>query len=589
MRVAISVSEEQQQDTSAAAAAEPPLRRRSQRRNHQRSSSSSSSFYPNNYHNELLLSLQEAEDDDHDENGSRNSTGSYELWDPLSLKSFTMDLYNLALDDPVRAEDAVQIMRELYWQQNNPDHSSSSSAAVLPDAACYTTVLDGYIQAGQLDEAQRILDGMLEESAQMQMANSTTTATSSDASSSSSSVAPSDLTFLLMAQAWANDYHDDFSGRSAEKAVQVLRQMQAVAASSRQQQQQQRRRSVVVPETSTTLTTNLSAENDSATSDLPETTEDRAAPTSSIVKVWSIVVEGWCKRAGIARHAMKEAEQLLDEMEREEEQEEENGLFGVVRPNVLTYTSYIGGLSRSQQHDMARKAEAVLDRMERFGVQPDMVAYTAVLNCYAKAVSRRERSMAGARALSILAEMERLYISQRVYSAKPSLITYGTAIAAIGNCLDRNAPDMAEGVLKRMYKLSAEGTIANLKPVTTTYNAVLYALSRAPVQNRRRTAQRAEQILEEMERRAAVGGEKDVQPDVRTWATLLRAWARCRQEDAAVQAQRVLDKMEYKYKKGTSLVRPNYVCFTTVRSTQDVFVAVYGQQSDSNGELTQQW
>ena len=375
-----------------------------------------------------------------------------------------------------------------------------------------------------------------------------------------------------MAQAWANDYHDDFSGRSAEKAVQVLRRMQAAAASSRQQQQQ-RRRSVVVPETSTTSTTNRSAYNNSkpqnnndVTGGLPET---RAAPTSSIVKVWSIVVEGWCKRAGIARQAMKEAEQLLDEMEREEEQEEENGSVAVVRPNVLTYTSYIGGLSRSQQHDMARKAEAVLDRMERFGVQPDMVAYTAVLNCYAKAVSRRERSMAGARALSILAEMERLYISQRVYSAKPSLITYATAIAAIGNCLDRNAPDMAEGVLKRMYKLSAEGTIANLKPVTTTYNAVLYALSRAPVQNRRRTAQRAEQILEEMERRATVGGEKDVQPDVRTWATVLRAWVRSRQEDAAVQAQRVLDKMEYKYKKGTSLVRPNYVCFTTVRMYAD--------------------
>jgi hypothetical protein len=59
-------------------------------------------------------------------------------------------------------------------------------------------------------------------------------------------------------------------------------------------------------------------------------------------------------------------------------------------------------------------------------------------------------------------------------------------------------------------------------------------------------------------------GERDVQPDVRTWAFVLRAWTRSKQPDAAENAQRVLDKMEYRYMKGLSQIRPNFVCYTTV-------------------------
>jgi len=113
-----------------------------------------------------------------------------------------------------------------------------------------------------------------------------------------------------------------------------------------------------------------------------------------------------------------------------------------------------------------------------------------------------------------------------------------------------------------MYNLHESGQIANLKPVTATYNAVIYALSRAPVSNPVRYAKRAEELMEEMTARAR-SGEKDVEPDVRTWAAVLRAWARSRQLDAAENAQRVVDKMTERYKQGESPVRPNFVCFTT--------------------------
>ena len=456
--------------------------------------------------------------------------GGYEPGD-LSPTSFAMDLHNLALDDPVRAEDAVQIMAELHAA--NPGNSATFS----PDSSCYTTVMDGYIQAGRLEEAQRVLDRMEALAAADEDAHQGDASAANTTEYYVSPLAPTDLTYQLMAQAWASDHQDDFTGRSAERAVGVLRTMQEAA----------RRRGGRVP---------LAAGSGSCGG-------NSNATTSGLVKVWSIAVEGWCKRAGIARGAVEAAGKLLDEMEAAGMEEEDGST--AVRPNVLTYTSYIGGLSRSRRHDMARRAEAVLERMEAAGVRPDVVAYTGVLNCYARAVSRSERNVAASRALAILSKMEGSDAAGLAYDARPSLITYGAAIAAIGNSLDPSSPELAEGVLRRMYRLSRDGSVAGLKPVTSTYNAVLYALSRAPVRDRLRHAQRAEALVAEMERRAAEG-EGGVRPDVRTWATVLRAWARSGREDSAENAQRVLNMMENRYREGTSGVRPNYVCFTTVGS-----------------------
>jgi pentatricopeptide repeat protein len=241
----------------------------------------------------------------------------------------------------------------------------------------------------------------------------------------------------------------------------------------------------------------------------------------------------------------------------------ETHVHSFIRPNVLTYTSVICGLSRCKQNDMARKAEDILERMKRNNVLPDMVAYAAVINCWAKAVSRRERGIAAKRAISLLNEMEHLYITKKVYNVKPSTLTYTTVIAAIGNCVDPDASQLAEGIIQRMRNLHESGTIVNVKPNTATYNAVIFALGRGPISKRNPTALRAEKLLDAMTQRAKQG-EWDTQPDVRTWAFVLRAWSRSKLPDAAEQAQRVLDKMERLYDEGLSNVRPNFVCYTTV-------------------------
>ena len=297
-----------------------------------------------------------------------------------------MDLHNLAVEDPQKAQDALEIMQDMYDRQ--PDNIWTCRS----DAKCYNTVMDGWIQAGRPDRAQVVLDEM-ERIADMDVAAKFT-------EDDGTVFAPGILSYMMVAQGWADDVKDDTTGRSAENAEAIMRRMSS-----------------------------------------------RGIEPS--VKIWSIVMEGWCKRAGKVRGVMRRAEALLKEMEDAAEAAPGNATRSrnAVHPNVLTYTSFIGGLSRSRESELARKAEAVLDRMERFGVEPDMVAYTSVLNCWASAVSRRERELAASRALNILGLMERLYAKEN-YQVKPSLITYATAIKAIGNSLDRNAPKIAEDVVK---------------------------------------------------------------------------------------------------------------------------------------------
>jgi Pentatricopeptide repeat domain len=468
--------------------------------------------------------VEEGEEEDNTKNITVQST-------------FQADLYNHPAAhfgaDPNKSMD-VAIVHEIdsttiTATKVMPDGKNSSAAACEASMVSYMSTFKRYIDASMLPEAQSVLDSLESMAETDDSVGSVHPETGHVITISP--YAPSDHTYTLMAHAWVDDYRNDYAGTSAEKAVTVLRKMQ-----------------------------NASIHGQLASSRYNATGTECS---SSIVKVWSIVVEGWCRRVGIAPQAILQAERLLDEMENREQK--------LVQPNVLTYTSFLGGLARSKQADLATKAEAVLVRMKRHNVQPDSVAMTSVIHCWANAVSRRERTIAGARAVRLLNEMEHKYISLKQYSVKPSLITYTAAVTAVGNSLDPAAPELAEQILQRMYKLQESGAIANLRPTTAVYNAVIYALSRAssPVRNiRRKCAQRAEEILSDMYTRSSV--DKNVQPDVRTWAAVLRAWSRCKQHDAAENAQRVLDKMEdlYNAKKAlSSSIRPNFVCYTTVRNS----------------------
>ena len=433
----------------------------------------------------------------------------YNFWEAgITTASFNMDLHNLAMEDAQKAQDALEIMEDLYQRHNG----TQNGIYIKPNTACYTTVIDGWMQSDDDDAAVRA-QGLLDRMEQMHD------------ETGDESICPNAVTYMLVCQAWADRHDDDLTGQSAKRAEQILERM-----------------------------------------------KDRGIQPN--VKVYTSILLAWCKRSGRVRGAMDRAEKLLVEMEsyslaapikssnETDDLVSHRNIREGIRPNVITYTTFIGGLSRCKEPNLAIRAEAVLERMERHGVQPDMVAYTSVINAWAKCKSRKEKERAASRAVALLKRMEELYARGHHY-AKPSLISYSTAINAIGNSLDPDAPEMAEKVIRHMYNLHESNTITGIKPSTATFNAVITAMARSKLRRGRNTARKAESLLVEMFKRTRAG-EKHVQPNVKSWGSVILAWAECGLPDAADNAQRVLDKMESLYHQGDSMIMPNVVCFTTV-------------------------
>ena len=496
-----------------------------------------------------------------DDTTTTNSIDIYDFYEKdISIQSFNMDLRSIASTDPRRAHAILDKMEKIY-------QIDSTNSSLEPDSVSYTTVIEGWFlhkieksetfdtsksfstKSGMIEVRTRDIDEITDRNSTMiEMNNAAAYSAQSllNRMEDSNRLVPSGSTYCLVCQKWAESYSPmDTTGHNMDMAKTVLESYARCEQHS------------------------------------------SAMHSSSIhlSRLYTIVLDGWCRLIGKVPRAMAHAEALLENMEnltyaeskRQEEEHSDVGTtsndgtyrrrHGVVGPNSVTYTSIIVGLSQSKQSNMARKADAIIDRMRNFGLEPDVVVYTAVLNCWAKTKSHIERECAASRALELLQKMEDSYIVDKNHLLKPSLITYITAIKAIGYSLDPNAPELAEKVLRRMYNLTESGSI-HVPPNVATYNAVIHALSTSGSNRGQKgdNARKAEGLLVEMVRRSREDGESSLQPSVVSWGSVLRAYALSGLHDSGEQAQRIVDMLEAWYESGNSNIRPNVVCYTTVLS-----------------------
>uniref|UniRef100_A0A7S4ELJ2 Pentacotripeptide-repeat region of PRORP domain-containing protein n=1 Tax=Pseudo-nitzschia australis TaxID=44445 RepID=A0A7S4ELJ2_9STRA len=487
-----------------------------------------------------------------------------------------MDLRSIASSDSRRAHIILDTMEALYHRD------STNASLVEPNSVSYTTVIEGWYLhkihracESDDDKINPAADGMTKVNTrdmdEMTIATKmdycySTAAAASDAQSllnrmiQSDRLIPSASTYLLVCQKWTEcSSPTDTSGEHMQRAQSVL---DAYAQT-------------------------IQHEETSSNDDCNHHQELSSTSSNTLSKLYTTVFEGWCRLIGKAPQAMAISEALLNDMEnlaykerrRQEENLHENNFEdtkrsswfhrrrGFIGPNSLTYSNIIVGISQSKKLNMGRKADAMIERMKKNGVEPDVVVYTSVLNCWAKAKSRKEREMASKRALGILRVMEDSYTNEKNYLLKPSLITYTTAIKAIGYSLDPRAPELAESILKRMYNLTEAGVIY-VPPNVATYNAVINALSPSGPNRGKKGAyaRKAEALLVEMIRRSRVDGETSLEPSVVSWGSVLRAYSLSGLPDSGEQAQRIVDMLETWYESGNTNVRPNVVCYTTVMS-----------------------
>ena len=445
------------------------------------------------------------DDDEQQQQQQQHSAKEEEDWsDYKSTQAFNMDLHSLAFSDPAKAQSALETMEVLH-QRNNTRY-------IKPDAACYTTVIEGWVMVGRannqnhnnnhhknnnnegVEMAQRLLD-------RMEKLHDET---------NDESMRPNVFTYLLVCQGWA-EHHTDPTTGAAQQAELVLRRMQQRG---------------VQPD----------------------------------AKIYTSVLTGWCRRSSRVPHAMQRAQLLLSEMEKDDNKD--NHRHDSIRPNVVTYTTFIGGWAHVRGLGSALHAQETLRRMKAHGVEPDIVAYTSVLNAWSRAKSRREREQAAVHARTLLNKIENDHVREQ-NRVKPTIAFYTACILAIGNSLEPDAVQQAQQVVEHMYQLHRDGNITGIKPSTATYNALITTLGRTQRGRGTRNARRAESLLHEMMERT-LRGEKNVEPNERTWGGVMQAWAVAETPRPAQQAQRVLDKMEELYMSGESKTSPNVVCYTIV-------------------------
>ena len=220
--------------------------------------------------------------------------------------------------------------------------------------------------------------------------------------------------------------------------------------------------------------------------------------------------------------AAQEIEDILTEME-------DTG--GGLRPDRLSYTCCIHAYARLGD---AEKAEYILRRMINAyemgneGARPDVTAFGACVDAWARTSSGG--TMHGAeRAEALVSLQEELYREGSGDDMAPTVALYNALINAWAHSKATKSDGKAFDVLERMENF-------DIKPNTTTFNAILTALARSG--SGEAAVDKAEMTLKQME------NSDDVIPDVITYNSYLDCLARNGTSNATNRVKDTLMRME---------------------------------------------
>mmetsp|Transcript_10992 Transcript_10992/g.16192 ORF Transcript_10992/g.16192 Transcript_10992/m.16192 type:complete len:1021 (-) Transcript_10992:273-3335(-) len=425
------------------------------------------------------------------------------------------------------------------WYQNNQqnikqekeeeDNDSSSDHKVggpIPDIRSYTHVIDAWSRQGGVkatQNAQKLLDSLIEISNHEQKGGVKKVKKKKNVRR----MKPNTIAYNLVIHAWAKSGKSD----ATDYAEKLLNQMQQHYSDG---------------------------------------TNPHCQPNST---TYNAVMNAWAKSALMKNReesneksiltncAGEHAERLLGEMWDQYESTSDPNL----RPTQFSYATATSAWARTAAHvhgsesrKCAKRAEDLLEKMEKLAqthgwadLHPTTYCVNAVMNAWAKTRSKG-RVLGAKRAQQILERMVRLYDSGHGrQEVRPNVVSFNTVIDAWAKSGEPRSERHAESILRRMDELSSNPDTRHhyedCRPDTISYNAVVHAWGRSRDPS---AARRAEAILRRMEQRYEENIKKGVDrnniitPDVTTYTSVINAWARSREKDAASRAESVLKRME---------------------------------------------
>jgi pentatricopeptide repeat protein len=214
------------------------------------------------------------------------------------------------------------------------------------------------------------------------------------------------------------------------------------------------------------------------------------------------------------------------------------------KPSVQTLTTVLHAWSSCEPE----RAEALLKRMESdYKVAPNVYSFSVVLRAWAKNASSPKYSDAPDRAMMILNKMN------DTEGIQPNVISYSTVIQAFAK---QGRANEAEALLQEMLSSSSNNNSLP-KPDAYCFSSVLFAWSRSKDPN---AADRAEIILVRMHEMNQAN-ELDQPPNVFCYTNVLSCLARSKKARSAHRALTILKAMQ---KEKNSSITPNLVSYNNV-------------------------
>jgi len=172
------------------------------------------------------------------------------------------------------------------------------------------------------------------------------------------------------------------------------------------------------------------------------------------IHVFNALIYCWAKSGN--RDAGQRVLDILSELEKRDD----------LKADIKTYTNVLDCLAKSRERVSHAEAEAIVGRMEKFGIEPNTHAYTSLIQNYA----RSSLPLKAVKARDVLERMK------KSVSTKPNIVSYNAVLNAAEHT-DPSDRAAAEEALRVACVIFDEIRTAPVRPNHVTYGSFLGALA----------------------------------------------------------------------------------------------------------------
>jgi pentatricopeptide repeat protein len=444
-----------------------------------------------------------------------------ELQDPPDVVSYSIVLdawAKQAWGDPNAAQRAQALLDQMKHATPNNNGSNSNIHNSRPNHISYNTVITAHARAGNPQQAEALLHEMIQQSSSPLVQHNTNANNSNSTAVATTLVVRPDVqSFSQVIAAWSRVG----TLEAAERAEALLRELMPRVGIRPNVQTYSNCLScwAKVPLMA------LSSSSSSSSNDEDNTN----IPT-------------------------KRAQALFDELKEDPQ----------LTPDVINYTTLMNVYGRHGQPEQAQAVmEDLLTAYERTKdprLKPNVQSFTTVLSAWShysananttettkKSNNNNNANNNGKQAPE---HAEAWLRRMAEYGVQPNVISYSTVLDAWAKSPHPEAPDRAQAILDHMRTSKTNTT---LRPNAISYTTVMKAYARHG------RAEDAERLLQEM-----LEDDSLPQPDHYTFSSVLFAWSKSKSPNAAERAEWILVRMQELYEAKLLKQPPNVICYSNV-------------------------